>query len=228
MKAASSFLKQNSLPVFAGVLTGTSYIPFPPWALLFALTPLWIHILTRCRTWKEAAWAGWLAQFVLTLIGFHWVAPTAQEFGYLPWPAAIMALLLFATTVHLYIPLAAGLGFALHKQLKLSATTTLLITITLVSAGEHYWPSLFPWNLGYPWYASGFMLAQSADHIGFLGLSWLTHLAAAVAALVWLRRSKAFAFATALAVLFAFFGLTWFGDSQRLAWMATDSTIRLL
>ncbi|MGE5247985.1 MAG: hypothetical protein ACM3L8_06530 [Verrucomicrobiota bacterium] len=29
------------LPLLSGLLIGTSYIPFPPWALAFCFVPLW-------------------------------------------------------------------------------------------------------------------------------------------------------------------------------------------
>ena len=82
------------LPVFSGILVGTSYVPFPPWALFFCLVPLWLFWLGEV-SWKRILLGGWVAQFVFTLTGFHWVAHTAREFGHLPWIAAALALLLF-------------------------------------------------------------------------------------------------------------------------------------
>lgn len=84
---------------------GTSYIPFPPWALVFCFVPLWLDLSFETSL-KRVFWKAWVAQFTLTLIGFHWVAYVAHEFGYLPWPVAILLLLGFCAAVHLYIPLA--------------------------------------------------------------------------------------------------------------------------
>lgn len=46
---------------------------------------------------------GWLAQFLFCLIGFHWVAYTAHEFGHLSWPLALLVLLLFCAFGHLFL-----------------------------------------------------------------------------------------------------------------------------
>jgi apolipoprotein N-acyltransferase len=48
------------LPVFSGILAGTSYIPFPPWALFFCFVPLWLFWL-RETSWKKILLGGWLA-----------------------------------------------------------------------------------------------------------------------------------------------------------------------
>src|SRR3954447_12682970 len=59
------------LATMSGVLLGTSFIPFPPWAIFFCYVPLWLVWLTG-PSWKRVFWTGWLAQFVGTLIGFNW------------------------------------------------------------------------------------------------------------------------------------------------------------
>ena len=41
------------LPILSGVLLGTSYTPFPPWALLFAFLPLWSLWLKKDLSWKR-------------------------------------------------------------------------------------------------------------------------------------------------------------------------------
>src|SRR3954471_24806163 len=92
------------LAIVAGLLVGTSYIPFPPWAIFFCFIPLWIAWL-RAPTWTQVFWTGWLAQFVLTLLGFNWVSYTVHEFGHLPWVGAIAVLFGFASICTLSIPL---------------------------------------------------------------------------------------------------------------------------
>src|ERR1700684_4495578 len=92
----ASFLRPLSLSILSGLLIGTSYIPFPPWAIFFCFVPLWISWMNE-NSWKRIFWTGWLTQFVLTLIGFNWVAYTVHEFGHMPWILAVPVLFLFCT-----------------------------------------------------------------------------------------------------------------------------------
>lgn len=167
---------------------GTSYIPFPPWALGFCFVPLWVHVVTKSQSPRQAFFAGWLTQFVLSLIGFYWVAVVAHDFGYMPWPVAIPLLLLFAAAVHLYYPIATGFAKWLWLRGILSRNQTIFMGALLVSLGEMFWPSLFPWNLGYPLLATHSPLAQWADSIGFWGLSLLIHLFQALVAVLVLEK----------------------------------------
>jgi apolipoprotein N-acyltransferase len=161
------------LPILSGILVGTSYLPFPPWALFFCFVPLWLFWLAE-SSWKRILLGGWIAQFVFSLIGFHWVAHTAHEFGHLPWPAAVIVLLLFCAVGHLFIPLA-GLLWALFcagRSLSRWARLGLLPAVTALC--WHYAPVLFPWNLGYPWLWAGLPAYQLAEYAGFTGLSAVT------------------------------------------------------
>lgn len=161
------------LPVLAGALAGTSYIPFPPWALFFCLVPLWLFWL-RETSWKRNLLGGWLAQSVLTLIVSHWVAHTAHEFGRLSWPVSVLALLLFAAVGHLFLP-AAGVAFALlRSRRKLSPGAERILLAALTALSWSVWPMLFPWNLGYAWFGAGMPAFQLAEFVGFEGLSAAT------------------------------------------------------
>ncbi len=109
-----SRLSLYGLPLLSGFLIGTSYIPFPPWALLFCFVPLWLFWI-REGSVRKILCGGWLAQFLFCLVGFHWVAYTAHEFGHLAWPLALLVLLLFCAFGHLFLVLA-GLAFALLRD----------------------------------------------------------------------------------------------------------------
>ena len=109
-------LRNNLWPFVSGLLIGTSYIPFPPWALLFCYIPLWIFLFHRAKTWQEGFAAGWWTQFTLTVIGFHWIAYVTKEFGGFPWPVAALVLLIFAAFMHLYIPLTTALIVFLKEK----------------------------------------------------------------------------------------------------------------
>jgi apolipoprotein N-acyltransferase len=161
------------LPVFSGILAGTSYVPFPPWALFFCFVPLWLFWL-RESSWKRILLGGWIAQFVLTLIGFHWVAHTAHEFGHLPWAVSVLILLLFCSLAHLYVP-AAGLAWALCRSRgHLPLWTCLGLLPAITALFEYVWPMIFPWNFGYAWLWGGLPAFQLAEYTGFAGLSAVT------------------------------------------------------
>lgn len=182
--------KKYQWSLISGLLVGTTYIPFPPWALLFCYIPLWLFVCKKARNWKEAFVAGWWTQFVLTLIGFHWVAYVTKEFGDFPWPLAVLVLILFAAAVHLYIPLTVALVAALRGRLRWGLGSSLLALALFGSLAERIWPSIFPWHLGYTLLWAQLPAYHWADVIGFAGLSTLILLSNAWIAWIWEHRSQ--------------------------------------
>ena len=171
----NSFFKQYWPSLLAGAMLATSFIPFPPWALGFCFSPLWWQVMQKSRSWQSAFFAGWCTQFVLSLIGFHWISFVAHEYGDMSWPLAVLVLLLFASTVHIYFAVSSAFGWYLHHRLGLTKFWAVLCMGLFVPLCEWWWPSLFPWNLGSPllWVKSP--LAQWADVFGFWGLGVLIH-----------------------------------------------------
>ena len=204
-----TFFKKYSLqnylaPFLSGVLIGTSYIPFPPWAILFCYAPLWIFIFSRAKTWKEGFAAGWWTQFTLTLIGFHWIAYTAKEFGSFPWPLAVVVVLIFAALMHLYIPLTTALVVYLKEKYSWSLGKSLVASALMLSIAERIWPSIFQWHLGYTLLWAKLPAFQWADVIGFEGLSTLVLLMSAWTAWIWEHRHQRTLFAIHLTFLGVF------------------------
>ncbi len=109
-------LKFYFLPLLSSILMGTSYIPFPSWALFFCYVPLWTFALKQKQI-KPLLIGAWLCQFIATLIGFNWVAYTVREFGFFPWPLAILGLLIFASFANLHIPISLFFWFISRKRL---------------------------------------------------------------------------------------------------------------
>ncbi len=212
----------------SGVLIGTSWIPFPPWALFFSFAPLWYFVVQRSRTWREILLAGWVTQFVLTLIGFHWVAYVSHEFGYLPWVVSIFLLLLFAAGMHIYIPLAAFVSAAFGRKLNLRPGAVLLLLAGFTALFEQLWPSIFSWNMGYPLLWSGSSLVQWADMVGFAGLSFGVMLFSAWVAWLFLHRNLKLATLTTLAISVLLGLLHWQALSRKAFWSQTDSEIKAL
>jgi apolipoprotein N-acyltransferase len=158
--------------IFTGVLIGTSYIPLPPWAVLFCFVPLWTFWL-QAHSYKQVFFSSWVANFLVTLIGFHWIAFTAHEYGRLPWPVALGVLLIFCSFNN-YFLIVAGLSFRLlhtkvFTKMNLWQTGALLALLTFLS--QYFAHGIFPWHFGYSLLAFKIQAFQFADLIGFSGLA---------------------------------------------------------
>lgn len=151
---------------------GTSYPPFPSWAVTFCWVPLWFFCLQQ-DSLKKAFWGGWWTQFVLSLIGFHWVAYTSYAFGGLPIVVSGLALFLFASLVHLHIPLSVWLINKVRGNQIWTVPTTFLAYALTMALAERVWPMIFPWHLGYSFLYSRLEIYNLAEFIGFSGLSSL-------------------------------------------------------
>ena len=169
------FLKTYTFPLISGVLIGTSYIPFPPWALFFCMAPLWHFCLKHPKNLKKLFFAGWICQFTLTLIGFHWTAYTIHVFGHLPWTTAVFLFLLFCALAHLHIPFSLLLwSFLIRiKPFQNEAGAWLLLPVTS-AVSFSFLPMIFKWHLGYPWLYGKWPAFQTAELWGFDFLSTLT------------------------------------------------------
>lgn len=163
------------LALLTGVLVGTSYIPYPPWAIAFCYLPLWWATVkaSEGKSLKFIFFLGWISQFTLTLLGFNWIYFTAREFGHLNVPLSLAAVILFAAFIHLYIPAALTAATYLKRKFALKPTAFIFTLAFVHILFERFWPSIFEWNLGYTllWINSPF--AQWADTVGFWGLSAL-------------------------------------------------------
>lgn len=157
--------------ILSGIFIGTSYIPFPPWAIFFCFVPLWLVWLEAENT-KEILLSGWITQFLLTLIGFNWVAHTVHEFGHLPWVVSFIALFLFCGFANLNIPIAGFFWFKLFRHAPRNVQIASLVVLTALA--ERLYPMIFDWHFGYTWLWIGWPAFQVADTIGFIGLSTIT------------------------------------------------------
>ena len=169
------FFKIYSLPLISGVLTASSYIPFPPWALFFCLAPLWHFCLNhRHNPWVLIKGA-WLCQFVFTLIGFHWVIYTIHTYGQMNWFISLLGFLLFCSLAHLHIP-AGVLVWSWMIRLKgfQKEWVAWILLPVLTSIAATYIPMLFQWHFGYPWLWAGFPAFHTAELWGFQFIGTLT------------------------------------------------------
>ncbi len=212
----------------SGVMAGTSFIPFPPWAIFFCFVPLWMAWL-NATSWRQVALTGWLMPFVGALIGFVWVGYTAHEFGHLPWWASLLALLGYASICSPYIPLAGAAWWFFCKAVGASTPVRILTLPAFVMAGERVTPMIFEWHFGYTWLWAGFPAFQLADIVGFIGLSsiGMAFNAMLLAGVVYRRRRRAWAWPFAVVALFGLLNLAgyWRG---RVAPAAPDAVARAL
>lgn len=164
--------KDITFCIASGIFVGTSYPPFPGWALLFCLAPLWVTCF-RQTTRFQVFVCGFVTQFLLTLIGFNWVAFVAREFGNIPYILSIFVLLGFCLFASLHIALGVFISFSVHQKWKLSPLGFFLLTASITAFLENVYPMIFPWNMGYPLLFSHVQAAQTAEIIGFAGLSFI-------------------------------------------------------
>ena len=158
------------LSLLSGFFIGTSYIPFPPWAIFFGFVPL-LFVWQSSKTLTQVFWSGWICQTALTLIGFNWVAHTIHEFGKMPFWAALIGLFLFASFANLYIPLSGIAWKFFCRKLQLNAKASVPIALASLALGESVYPMIFDWNFGYTWLWQKWPAMQTAEWIGFHGLS---------------------------------------------------------
>lgn len=188
-KHLSFLLNPWLLPVLSGILVGTSYIPFPPWAGLFCFVPLWMFWQQQSRI-KAVFFSGLLTAFIFTLIGFNWVALTLHEFAHLDWPLAIVGLLIYALIANLFVPVAGVLWFVGLRYCGWAARKSLwmMAIITVLCEANSY--TLFDWNFGYSWYGANLPIYHWAEFIGFSGLSAATLLTNLPLMLAWQNRRQ--------------------------------------
>ena len=212
------------LPILSGIFIGTSYIPFPPWASLFAFVPLWVQ-WQKSSSLKEVFISGWITQFVLTLIGFSWMAQTFHDFGGFPIPLAYLAQILFAAIANLYIPLAGVIWFKIQTSIhsfrfpsgnvstRLYSFSNLLSLPLILWFLETWTPTIFKWNFGYSFFFAQLPAYHLAEIIGFEGLSALVFLMNLISLKIWTSRSCKLMMAK-----WALGGLTFFGCINFAGW----------
>jgi apolipoprotein N-acyltransferase len=194
------------LPTLSGFLIGTSYIPFPPWASLFCFVPLWLFWQKQTGL-KSVFLGGLLTSFVFTLIGFNWVTYLLHEFAHLPWPLAVVGMILYALLAHLFVPAAGLLWFWGQKKFNWPKPLSLAMMALITVLCEAYSLTLFDWNFGYTWYGSGIPVYHWAEIIGFKGLSAATLLCNLPVLMAWQKRKALSGKVIFGSVLLGFFSL---------------------
>jgi apolipoprotein N-acyltransferase len=113
---------------------------------------------------------GWLAGIVMNIGGFYWAIQMFRQFAGMPWPLAVLGLLLLAA--------ANGFLFAAWawgtRQITLETGWNVAWVSPVVwTSLEKFWPELFPNYLGASQYKLSLM-TQIADLTGILGVTFIT------------------------------------------------------
>lgn len=214
--------------LLTGILVGTSFIPFYPWAIYFCWIPIWREWVDNPSA-KKVFWQGWVAQFIFTLIGFHWISHVASEFGHLPPPVSILVLLAFASFANLQVPLAGLLWSWLHRKYLFKREQNFVLLALILIVFEYFFPMIFPWNMGYSWLYAGWPSFHWADFFGFQGLSAITILINLLVALgieKALNRKPVRNYAVGLAALLLILNVGGYWRNQR--WQETDAKLSFL
>lgn len=190
------------------------------------MIPLW-RFWDTTDSWKTALIGGFVTQFVLNLIGFHWIEVTAREFGHIPAPLSFFVLLGFASIAHLYFALTGAIVVALDKKLNFTTAQRIGLYISVFGFFEMAFPTIFPWHLGYTWLWAKFPAIQLADIIGFQGLNILTLMFNGLLYLAWITVSRKQSLRIFTTAVLIFAALNFVGWSYGKEWKQTDAILKV-
>ena len=176
-----------AVPLLSGLLLTSCFAPFNMWMVAWiCLVPL-LWGITIVRSGLASAAMGFATGLVFWLTSIPWITVVMQNYGDLPFPVALLLLLLLAVYLSLYPALLCWIlklslnrvgSIALFMVPVLWATNELLITFVLTG---------FPWNL--LGYSQVFFLPviQIADVTGVYGVSFTLVLVNALIAFLFLN-----------------------------------------
>lgn len=161
------------LILLAAVLFVLGFPPFSLWPLAALSLVPWIFVLEESRTRKEAVLYSLLFSFLITLMGFYWVAYVLQNFGGLPWSIAILMLMAFGLGCQPQFAMLALIGPRRDEaRLPLSPLVRAVSFASLYTALDFLSPKLFRDSLGHSLHAF-VALKQIAELTGVWGLTFL-------------------------------------------------------
>jgi apolipoprotein N-acyltransferase len=161
--------------VLSGLLLGATLIGHGPffhvhWALFFGFVPLW-NVWFQETDWRKIFLAGWICQLVFTLVAFHWVAYTVNEFSHLGPVLSTFVLLLYCALANLPFPIAGLLWHRFFRKPQLGKIPQIAALALLTAACLRIGTAVFHWNFGYVWLYMNWPGFQLADVVGFQWLS---------------------------------------------------------
>ena len=145
-----------TLAVLGGMLAWCGVEPLRFWpCTLLCLAPL-LALCIDCAP-RSALFRGFLSGLALNVALFYWFVPLLHRFAGLPWVAAVPAGL--GLIAWQSIPFALLGGVIAWSRRPLIAAPAALVAL------EFFWPTLFPWHVGFP-LGRAPLLVQAADLVG--------------------------------------------------------------
>ena len=142
--------------LLAAALSGVLLVAaFPPWnllggALIFVALLPFCWAITRATTLRESLTVGLVTGYVMSILGFTWVAYTLERFGNLPAPVAWVGLALFGFIGEPQFVLLSGAAFATRNVARsLPSFARPLYLAALYTAIDSLVPKLFADTLGH-------------------------------------------------------------------------------
>ena len=188
-----------------------------------------LFLLEKTDSAKKSFWYAWLAMVLMLSSAFYWIAYTAHEFGFMPWPLASLVLVAFVGGMYFYQAIAALAFWWFRHRLRMSLSISLAAYVLTLSVAEAFWPGLFRWNWGYVFYWGNFPIAQFADVVGFWGLSLLVHSSSAWVFYLWrssLARKTKWTLASLSVIAFAL--LNAWGAQRKKHYASEEQVLRVL
>lgn len=186
-KLLSSPKSRAILSLLLGLGMTFAYAPFSQGWLAPILLTVWLLILVRSQTSKQALAVGFSFGFGWFGAGISWVFVSIDQFGGLPLPVSILLMVVLWAYLALYPMLASWLWFKSRRWLSGLSLFAFPLIWLLTELARGWVMTGFPWlSLGYTQTTT--VLGQLAPHIGEIGLSVAVVLSGIGFALTLLRK----------------------------------------
>jgi len=168
----SAILLASIWTTAAALATTAAFCSKWAWPFVFIVLPLAAQACKPQWSWRWIFLAGWIYGIITMVFLFAWLGPTLYRFGGHSLLVAILATLLF-DVYHGLVGALWFIGIALGRRY-LHLHDWLLFPLIYVPV-EHFFPVLFPWQLGLP-LRHAHLLLQMADFTGAVGLTFVVAL----------------------------------------------------
>lgn len=175
------------LSLLIGLAMTFAYAPFSQGWLAPILLALWLLILVRSQTSKQALSVGFGFGFGWFAGGVSWVFVSIDQFGGLPLPISVLLMALLWAYLALYPMLASWLWFISRRWLSGLSLFALPVIWLLTEFARGWVMTGFPWlSLGYT--QTDTVLGQLAPHLGEIGITLVVLLSGIAFAMTVLRK----------------------------------------